>query len=102
MYTNSYDSLKEKVKYSLKNVPYLSSQGIRSIIGEYTDDGRRSLRIMKELAQEYPQEFLFLPYWRGHHSSMIVHREVLIQEENEAILNHFVEVLKNRCYGGTL
>lgn len=100
MYKNIYNSQKEKVKYSLNFAPYLSTQGIRSIIGERTPDNRLSLKIMRELVQENPQEFLFLPYWRGHHSSLIVHREVLI--ENEDILNHFVEVLKNRCYGGTL
>ena len=100
MYTNSYDSLKKKVKYTLRNVPYLSTHGICSLIGERSRDRRRSLRIMKELTQENPQEYLFIPYWRGHHSSLIVHREILIK--NEDILNHFVEVLKNRCYGGTL
>ena len=100
MYPNSYDSLKEKVKYSLTNAPYISSKGIRALIGERSKYCRRSIQIMKELTQEYPQEYLFIPYWRGHHPTIIVHREVLI--ENETILNHFVEVLKNRCYGGTL
>lgn len=100
MYQNSYNSKKEKVKYSLNSAPYLSSKGVKSLIGERVKYKILSLKIMREIAQENPQEFVFIPYWRGHHSSLIIHREVLI--DNEDILNHFVEVLKNRCYGGTL
>ena len=97
---NNYDFKKEKVKYFLNSAPYLSSRGVQSLIGERSDNRKISLKIMRDLVQEKPSEFVFIPYWKGHHSSMIIRREALIERED--ILNHFVEVLKNRCYGGTL
>lgn len=59
---------------------------------------------MKRLAQQEPEEYVYIPYIKAPKNkkrmSRIYHRYALI--EDDVLLEQYVKIIKNRCYGGIL
>lgn len=89
-----------RIKYFLNQAGYLSSKAVGSIIGEKSQNFPTAIRIMKKMAKDEPEKYIFLPYMKYKIPCRIYRREALW--EDEKMLNLFVSHLKNRCYGGRI
>ena len=100
---NSYRERKVSTleKY-LQQVPYLSSNAVCNLLEK--GNLHTSLKYMKWLAIIKPEKYVFVPYFKGPkhqtRSARIYNREALA--EDEIILEQYVNIIKNRCYGGKL
>lgn len=94
----------EKLKFYLQQAPYLSTDAVCSLIRERGVGPRTATRIMRRLAQQEPEEYVYVPYIKApkkqKRMSRIYHREALI--EDDVLLEQYVKIIKNRCNGGIL